>query len=51
MFVLYSSDRKKVVLDQVIVLNHFQDSWENGKWEEKYEFVKCKSDIMYRFVQ
>jgi len=41
-------DKKKVIIDQVIILNHFQDAWDNGKWEEKYKFVRCKPDIMYR---
>jgi len=41
-------DRKKVIIDQVIVLSHFVDGWDNGKWEEKYEFAKCKSNSVYR---
>lgn len=36
-----SLEKKKVVIDEVIILQHFKNAWVDGKWEEKIEYEMC----------
>ncbi|KAK4007960.1 hypothetical protein OUZ56_013119 [Daphnia magna] len=35
------SDKKTLLVNQLIYLQHFQDGWNDEKWEEKYKFEEC----------
>ncbi|CAG2058096.1 unnamed protein product [Timema podura] len=45
----FFQDYKKTVFDQVFVLQHFKDSFENGIWEEKFEIQNCPTQLPYRY--
>lgn len=34
-------DKKTLLVNQLIYLQHFQDGWNDEKWEEKYKFEEC----------
>nr|CAD7412995.1 unnamed protein product [Timema poppensis] len=41
----FFQEYKKTVFDQVFVLQHFKDSFENGIWEEKFEIQNCPTQL------
>nr|CAD7453552.1 unnamed protein product [Timema tahoe] len=43
----FFQEYKKTVFDQVFVLQHFKDSFENGIWEEKFEIQNCPTQLPY----
>nr|CAD7398616.1 unnamed protein product [Timema cristinae] len=45
----FFQEYKKTVFDQVFVLQHFKDSFENGIWEEKFEIKNCPTQLPYRY--
>ncbi|XP_046453273.1 GDP-fucose protein O-fucosyltransferase 2-like isoform X1 [Daphnia pulex] len=42
------SEKKNLLINQLFYLQHFQDGWESGKWEEKYKFENCINKLPYR---
>nr|CAD7428933.1 unnamed protein product [Timema monikensis] len=43
----FFQEYKKTIFDQVFVLQHFKDSFENGIWEEKFEIQNCPTQLPY----
>jgi hypothetical protein len=43
------TEKKNLLINQLFYLQHFQDGWESGKWEEKYKFENCINKLPYRY--
>ncbi len=43
-------EKKKVVIDEMIILQHFKNAWVDGKWEEKFEYGMCDPKSTFRLL-
>ena len=44
----FFSEQNDPIVDTVLYLQRYKEGWDNGKWEEKYDFRECIDEPRYR---